>query len=235
MRVDGLHRFFKFAPWQPEHLAARWWCHYCDALGPLVAAEHARQYTLRPKRRGRPRKTVVTGFLILDDSTHAKRKGKKMEGLGVHYSTTEGKPIKGHSLFAALHVLLGRRHPLAPQLYRQKATCERDGVPFKSKVDLAEELIRTFEPVPGTRTHLIFDSWYACRRVWRATLARGWAVTGGLKANRKIRLVEPEQGRVYLSLPKYAARLSAEDYQQVPWPHADSTPFLLLVPPESFH
>jgi hypothetical protein len=40
---------------------------------------------------GRPKKTVVTGFLVIDDSPHEKPKGKVMEGLGVHYSTTEGK------------------------------------------------------------------------------------------------------------------------------------------------
>ena len=43
-----------------------------------------RQRALHPKRRGRPRKTVVTGFLTNDDSMHSKRKGKKMAGLGYH-------------------------------------------------------------------------------------------------------------------------------------------------------
>lgn len=228
-RIDGLHRFFKFAPWQPEQLAGRWWRHYCDTLGPLVAAEHARQYALRPKRRGRPRKTVVTGFLIIDDSTHGKRKGKKMEGLGHHYSTTEGKPIKGHSMFAALHVLLGRRCPMAPRLYRQKAVCEQEKVPFLSKIDLAEQLIRTFEPVPGTRTHLLNDSWYTCRRLWRAALGRGWAITGGLKANRKMRVNDPEQGRVYRSISEYTAGLTDDDYTQVPWPHQDGTSRLVYA------
>jgi len=228
-RIDGLHRFFKFAPWQPEQLAGRWWRHYCHSLGPLVAAEHARQYALRPRRRGRPRKTVVTGFLIIDDSTHAKRKGKKMEGLGVHYSTTEGKPIKGHSMFAALYLLLGRRCPLAPQLYRDKAACEQEKVPFKSKIDLAEELIRAFEPVPGTRTHLLFDSWYACRRIWRAALERGWAVTGGLKANRKLRVNDPKQGRIYRSLSDYVASLADDAFTPVPWPHQDGSSRLVYA------
>ena len=67
-------------------------------------------------------------------------------------------------------------------------------MPFPSKVDLAEETIRTFEPVADTCTHILLDSWYTCRRLWRAALDRGWAITGGLKANRKLRVKDPEQG-----------------------------------------
>jgi hypothetical protein len=222
-RVDGLSRFLKAAPWQPELLVTRWWHHYCQALGPMVVAEHTRQRALRPKRPGRPRKTVVTGFLIVDDSTHDKPRGKKMEGLGRHYSSTAKKPVKGHSMFTSLYVLLGRRCPLAPRLYRQKAVCEREKVPFKSKVDLAEEVIRIFEPVAGTRTHVLMDSWYTCRRLWRLALGRGWAITGGLKSNRKLRVEVPEQGRVYRALSEYAASLSADDFTEVDWPHKDGS------------
>jgi hypothetical protein len=34
-------------------------------------------------------KTLVTGFLIFNDSTHHKPKGRKMQGLGKHYSNCE--------------------------------------------------------------------------------------------------------------------------------------------------
>jgi hypothetical protein len=57
------------------------------------AGEHTRQRALRPKRRGRSRKTVVTGFLIIDDSVHVKRKGRKMEGLGYRYASTERRTV----------------------------------------------------------------------------------------------------------------------------------------------
>jgi hypothetical protein len=222
-RVDGLAHFLKHAPWPTALLVAHWWRHYAQTLGPLVAAEHTRQRARRPTRPGRPRKTVVTGFLIVDDSTHEKPKGKKMEGLGRHYSSTAKKTVKGHSLFASLYVLLGRRCPLEPRLYRQKAVCEREQVPFKSKVDLAEEVIQTFAPVAETRTHVLMDSWYTGRRLWRAVLGRGWAITGGLKANRKMRVQDPEHGRVYHSLADYAASLTAADFPEVDWPHEEGS------------
>ena len=228
-RVDGLSHFFKHAPWEAELLVAHWWHHFGQTLGPLVAAEHTQQRVLRPKRPGRPRKTVVTGFLIIDDSTHHKPKGKKMEGLGRHYSSSAKKTVPGHSLFANLYVLLGRRCPLAPQLYRQKAVCEREKVPFQSKIDLAAAVIGTFTPIPDTRTHVLMDSWYTCRRLWRAALGRGWAITGGLKANRKMRVEVPGQGRTYCSLAEYTAGRTERDFQLVEWPHADGSARLVYA------
>jgi hypothetical protein len=220
-RVAGRSHFFRWSPWPTTRLVKRWWEHYGHVLGPLVGAEHARQRALRPTRRGRPRKTVVTGFLIVDDSTHEKRKGKKMEGLGRHDSSSAKKPVIGHSLFVSLYVLLGRRCPLEPRLYRQKAVGDREQVPFQSKVDLAEEVIRTVAPGANTQTHVLMDSWYTCRRLWRAALGRGWAITGGLKANRKRRVTDPEQGRVYHSLAAYQASLTADAFSKVAWPHAE--------------
>lgn len=49
----------------------------------------------------------------------SKPKGRKMEGLGKHHSTTYDQRIVGHSLVQGLYVLLDRTCPLAPQLYRQ--------------------------------------------------------------------------------------------------------------------
>ena len=72
--------------------------------------------------------------MTLDDSTIEKRKGKKMEGLGRHHATTEDKRVVGHFLVESLYVLLGRRCPLAPQMYRQQTICEAEGLPFESLI-----------------------------------------------------------------------------------------------------
>jgi hypothetical protein len=93
---------------------------------PQVQAEHARLRRRRKQKRGRPQKTVVTGYLIGDDSTMTKQRGKKMEGLGCHYSGTEKKPVTGHSLVQGLYLVLGRRCPLPPRMYRQRAVCEAE-------------------------------------------------------------------------------------------------------------
>src|SRR5262245_1255554 len=150
--LSGLSRFLAKAPWQPHDLADIWRERFDAQVRPRVVAAHARQRAARQRRVGRPKTPVVTGYLIGDDSTMHKLRGKKMAGLGKHYSTTQGKPVVGHSLVQALYVVEGRRCPLAPQLYRQKAVCAAEGVAFESKIDLMVSQIETFTPLALTQT-----------------------------------------------------------------------------------
>jgi hypothetical protein len=93
-------------------------------------------------------------------------------------------------------------------------------VPFRSKVDLLEERIRTLVPLAGTQTHVLLDSWYTAKRIWRAARERGFLITSGLKSNRSLRVPAPTspRGRRWHPLSAYAAGLQAADYQAVPWP-----------------
>jgi hypothetical protein len=96
-------------------------------------------------------------------------------------------------------------------LYRQKAVCEKEGVTFLSKNDLAVAEIEQFEPVAGTQTHLLIDSWFHNKRVRRAAQQRGWHISGGLKSNRTMRLIAEDGSRTWLTLSEYAAQLKPED------------------------
>jgi hypothetical protein len=166
---------------------------------------------------------LVTGYLIGDDSTMHKPKGKKMQGLGRHQSTTEDNRIPGHRMVEGLYVLLGRRCPLAPQLYRQQAVCQREEGSFASKIDLMETRIRSFEPVAGTLTHVLLDTWYCAQCLWRAARERGFLITSGLKSNRWLRVEDPTalQGWRWQKLSDETAQLSTSDYRQLKWPKGD--------------
>ncbi len=229
--LAGLSRFFSEAPWEAKALAECWLRHFRETMQPQVAAELQRQRQEPPKHRGRPKQPVVTGYLIGDDSTMHKPKGKKMEGLGRHHSTTEGKRIPGHSMVQSLYVLLGRCCPLAPQLYRQQRICEAEGVPFASKIALMEAVIRTFEPVAGTLTHVLLDSWYSAKCLWRAARERGFLITTGLKSNRWLRVEDPTapQGWRWQKLSDYTAQLSSSDYRQLKWPTGDADVYVHVV------
>jgi SRSO17 transposase len=218
--LSGLSRFLSEAPWEAEALATGWLKRFGEQMPAKVVAEQQRQARERPKRRGRPKTPVVTGYLIGDDSTMQKRKGKKMEGLGRHYSSTESKPVQGHSMVQGLYVLLGRHCPLAPQLYRQQSVCEKEGVAFRSKIDLMVQRIRSFEPVPGTRTHVLLDSWYSAKVIWQVARERGFQITSGLKSNRSLRLEDAAapKGWRWQKLTEYTASLTADDYVRCTWP-----------------
>jgi hypothetical protein len=70
--LSGLSRFLNKWPWSPEKVAHTWLIRFRQRLEGLVQEEHARLQALEPKRVGRPKQTVVTGFLIFDDESWAK-------------------------------------------------------------------------------------------------------------------------------------------------------------------
>ncbi len=216
--LAALSRFFSTHRWSPQQLSQLWLQRYRGRLLPLVLVAHLQLRQAQPKRRGRPRKTVVTGLLIFDDSVHHKPHGKKMGGLGQHYSSTQGHVVSGHCLFLGLYKLLGQRVPLAPQLYRQRKVAEAEGVAFQSKVDLAVAAVEQFEPVAETATHVLVDSWYTNARLVRAVRKRGWHLSGGLKRNRRLQVVAADGSSRWQSLHEYAAGLSAAAWQQASWP-----------------
>ena len=229
--LAGLSRFLSEAPWEEAAVVENWLRHFREEMQPQVAAEVQREHQMQPKRRGRPKAPVVTGYLIGDDSTMHKRKAKKMEGLGMHHSTTEDKRVRGHSLVESLYVVRGRRCPLAPQLYRQQAICEAEGVPFASKIDLMEAVIRTFEPIAGTVTHVLLDSWYSAKRLWRAAREREFLITTGIKCNRWLAVADPSapKGWKWQRLSEYTAQLSASDYVELAWPKGKKMVYVHVV------
>lgn len=230
--LSGLSRFFAKAPWEADALVERWQERFRTLMTPVVHAEQTRQQAAHPKRRGHSIRPVVTGYLIGDDSTMHKEKGRKMEGIGKHHSTTHDRRVRGHSLVQGLYVLLHRRCPLPPRLYRQQAVCEREQVPFQRKIDLMIELIRTFEPVTGTLTHVLLDSWYGAKAIWKVARERGFLITTGLKCNRSLRIEDESQpaGWRWQQLGAYAASLSAEEYTQLCWPRdEDAEPVYVHV------
>ena len=222
----GLSRFLGKASWSSAEVASTWRTRFDTQVAPLVQAEHVRQRALHPKRPGRPPASVVTGYLIGDDSTMEKVRGKKMAGLGKHHSTTAGIGVVGHSLVQALYVVQGRHCPLAPTLYRQQSVCAAEQVPFHSKIELMTEQIRTFTPLEGTQTHVLLDSWYAAKVIWKAARQRGFLITTGLKSNRCLRVEDEEalSGWRWQRLSEYAAGLSEADYQPVTWPSQGEEP-----------
>jgi len=66
--LSGLSRFLNKWSWSPVEVAQSWLLHFRQRMEALVRAEHTSLRAAQPKRIGRPKQTVVTGFLIFDDS-----------------------------------------------------------------------------------------------------------------------------------------------------------------------
>jgi hypothetical protein len=216
--VWDLSRFLISPRWSASRIAEVRYRVFCEEVQPLVAATHEVQRLNRPRRKGPSKVTVVTGYLILDDSTHVKRYAKKMGGQGRHYSSTDRRTMPGHSLFQGLYLVEGHQFPLNPQMYIQKSICKQEQRPFLSKVDMALNVVEHFEPLPETHTHVLIDSWYVNKRMWKAVKQRKWDLTGGLKANHKLRRVDAQGQLIWTRLDDFAGELTADQFQSIQWP-----------------
>lgn len=218
--VASLSRFLAQAPWDQQELHALAWSRFLQQMQPSLQQDLARQRAAHVGQRGRPPTPFVTGYLIGDDSTIGKPTGVKMQGLGLHHDSKLDQRVKGHSLLQGLYVLLGQHVPLEPQLYRQQTTCQKEGVSFHSKIALMIELIRQFDPPEGTRTHVLLDSWYSAKAIWKAARERHFAITTALKSNRSVRIPDPtsQRGWQWQSLSAYAQSLPPSAFVRCAWP-----------------
>lgn len=229
--VWQLSRFLVSPRWTTSGLANERYRVFAMEVQPLVIAAHEEQRQQRVKRRGRYRATVVTGYLIFDDTTHVKRYAQKMGGQGRHYSSVDKCTMPGHSMFQGLYLVAGHQYPLDPQMYIQKHVCETENQPFQSKVDMALDVVEHFVPLEQTRTHVLVDSWYVSKKMWKSVKQRGWDLTGGLKCNRKLRIVNAEGELEWMRLDDFADELSEDQFQAVEWPslEGDRTAYVHLL------
>ena len=219
--VSSLSRFFSEAPWDYPLVIQYNFHRFCRGIQPKVDKKRQEMLEERKKQKRHGKRPIpfVTGYLIGDDSTMSKPKGVKMQGIGKHHSTTYNKRVAGHSLVQCLYTVLDRSCPLVPFLYRQKKTAEKEGVPFLSKIDLMIQQIQNFTPPSGTVTHVLLDSWYNGKKIWKAALDREFKITTGIRRNRWLRVsceVTPTtpKGWKWQRLDDYTASLPKNAYQQ---------------------
>jgi len=167
--LSCMTRFLSESPWN-HHTVNRQRLRY---LRGLIQREQAKC----------PDKQVV--FLLLDDSNCKKdSSAKKMERLDYHFSHSDGKSVWSHVLVTTHVVTADLSVPWDFRPYFREEACTNLGVPFKSKIDLAVELVQDFEIGDQTSVYVLFDSWYASKKLVDACNAKGFHVIGAFKTNR---------------------------------------------------
>ncbi len=118
-----------------------------------------------------------TGFYIIDDSVLEKAgKPKHMEGLGWHYSHSKSRTICGHCIVSS-HYRYGEiSFPYDFAMYRTETEARESKTEFKTKIDIAEEFIDTFEPFSNEKVYVLIDSWYASKEILASAQARNFKV-----------------------------------------------------------
>jgi len=162
-----LSRFLERSPWKVEKALNR-------ALGIL--------HQQLPKKSGR------LSYLILDDSANEKT-GRKIEGAGWFHDTMNLKRhIFGHNYVMSLAQVSGVCFPVGVRLYLKEQFCLEHGMTFKTKNELAAELIAAYRPRCAGRVIVVFDGWYLNETVVAAVVKRGWHWVSRLKSNRRVKI-----------------------------------------------
>jgi SRSO17 transposase len=126
----------------------------------------------------------VPAFLAIDD-TLVEKTGKKMEGVDRHYSTRVGRNRLGHVWVTGHLIVLGHSYPVSWKFYARQAVCQAIGRNFLSKIDLAQVIVREFEPLPGTQTYVLTDAWYPSHDMLKTCARRGFFYISAVKSDRK--------------------------------------------------
>ena len=120
--------------------------------------------------------------LIIDDTVVERYGG---EGVGYHHDSKHGL-VKGHCYVTELCSCRSVSYPVDLRLYMPEGTSSK---PFRSKVDLACELIDAFKP-PSRDVIVAFDEWYLCGGVVKHVEDRGFQWISEAKSNRVLFLDE---------------------------------------------
>jgi hypothetical protein len=141
-------------------------------------------HSLHTVRRNVSDNTV--GFLIIDDSLSKKDKStKEIEGLDYHHSHSDGKTMWSHCVVTSHYKVSKYSLPIGFKLYLRKQYFGKATRRFKSKHDLAMQLIDEFIPA-SKATYLLIDAWYTSGKLMLHALKSGYHTIGRMKSNRVI-------------------------------------------------
>ena len=103
------------------------------------------------------------GWLAVDDTlTH--KTGKKIEGVGIFWDHCEKRYVLAHNIVTAELVNPnGDSHPLDFRLYLKKEQSQEKAIPFKTKIDLARELVEYALEIGLGIQGALFDNWFASK------------------------------------------------------------------------
>lgn len=141
--------------------------------------------------------SIAGGYLVLDDTVILKSYSTVDESLRrfVRYvwSNKDQKVVRGINVVFVLLVVGNLRIPLGFRLYDKSQT----------KIELALELLSIIRNQYGfSKTTVLFDSWYCCKKIVRRIHAYGWVFVGRIKRSRKVsgvavkRLIDHPYGNV---------------------------------------
>jgi len=147
---------------------------------------------------------------VIDDTlTH--KTGKFIEAVGIFKDHCEKRYVLAHNIVTSIFVRRdGTFHPLHFRLYLKEEYCKEKGIPFKTKIELAQELVEEALGLGLEIEGVLFDNWYASKEFIGFLRGRtlGWVTR--LKSDRNVKI----RG-TYMQIRDFAATLPREAFKKV--------------------
>jgi SRSO17 transposase len=140
-------------------------------------------------------------FLVIDDTILEHPYGENIEGVGRFWDSADKRWILGHNVVTSMAVNEDEVEPLDIGLYLKKEQAKKNGAVFRTKIEIAVEMIRaraTALQVLG----ILFDNWYLCEKIMAICEKHGLYWYSDVRSNRIIYLPEADQKFNVLVLAK---------------------------------
>jgi SRSO17 transposase len=154
---------------------------------------------------------IKRGTLIVDD-TLIEKSGEEMEGVGWYYDHAQGKNILAHDVLSTHYVTGTFRVPLDFDIYVKRTDC-KDKKKFKTKVEIAKDLVGKAIEYGLPISVVVFDSWYASRELIEHL--EGLKLEAYVTEERSDRVVLSDDSRIEMSLAEFAKTIPKERFEPV--------------------
>ena len=139
------------------------------------------------------------------------RPARRSKGVGIYWDHSEKRYVLAHNIVTAEFVNPnGESHPLDFRLYLKEDQSREKRVPFKTKIELAQELVETALHLGLDIQGALFDSWFASKEFIKFLRGKGLRWVTRLKADRNIKI----KGK-YVAIGRFADTLPRESFRKV--------------------
>ncbi len=150
-----------------------------------------------------------SGCVSIDDVL-IEKEGKKIVGVGKLFDHCTCSYVQAQQLVTSHYVDSDTHYPVQFAQYFKRDSDEAEQYGFRSKIDLACQLVDDAVERGCPARVFLFDSWYLSKQLANhiESYDRDWI--GAVKSNRKIRI----KGE-YMQIKEFAAMLDRDDFREI--------------------
>lgn len=149
------------------------------------------------------------GIIAIDD-TILHKTGKDMEGADWFYDHRLGRQVLGHNIVTAHYMDDLVSYPIDYKLYHKEDSDIALNEGFKTKIQLAKELITDCIDREIPVKVFLFDRWFLCKEISDLLNRHDKVFISPLKCNNRVM-----RDGVYIPLKEYIVRTNDDDYEEI--------------------